>query len=668
MQKDVNNVDEFNIKKNICKKPTKLSKKSAKSIEKKSSFHSDDNEVWLDETLKERFAMFPENKRRTVNKIVEKGNYFNIIYNLNENKFEIKKNDILIYSAIPYDTSRKYIQRAAILTILYPEETIKYLKQHQQNIIKYIEISIRQVGRSKSEAKKYYDALYERPLFMMQILGRMFQHDETGPLSANLPGKFLYDVNQNTGITGYLVEFIKFLVKATKELPIITDGDKVSLIESSKNKKLDGPMYKQSFLSNNSVINFNLLPEPIQTEMKKELLAVDDLSLDITKPMLQNEFGTAVQNTRKNYVAHSIPPYTLEPIFTNVLPTKNNNKINVVSDIHSLDGKLPFQNSNFNILVGDISDSNVSDSMMHGIAVIGNHELSDLIPKHGEVSEEFEEFKKLTWYKRLQNEANDAWPLLPVGNHKIYEIIKKIMSVNFPNMKILNNESYIYNGIRYIGLTVPVALTKRKLEVQIFIWDSLSKLLNDDYQTPTVIISHAPLFNELSLLSPKSHAYNPKYSCSVPELFNLFEKANIIGVIHGHHHIPASKGRNKSVRFAGRDRFVVCSIYSKINTGFPLEKILSELKLKRKMKKDTKDTAMESLKKSGPITYKHDTPVDKISGVYQEMRTNTTVFTVDKIVDGKRKRRRCANLNEAIDYLNELNKEIYKLKELRLKE
>ncbi len=126
-----------------------------------------------------------------------------------------------------------------------------------------------------------------------------------------------------------------------------------------------------------------------------------------------------------------------------------------------------------------------------------------------------------------------------------------------------------------MGLTVPVALVKRKLEAEQFMKSQLKKMLNEDFSTPTVIVSHAPLFNELSILSPKSKSYKSENSCLVDGLYEIFKKYNVIGIMHGHHHIPASKGREKYVDFAGRKIFVVCSIYSKMNTGIDLQKLIN---------------------------------------------------------------------------------------------
>jgi len=188
----------------------------------------------------------------------------------------------------------------------------------------------------------------------------------------------------------------------------------------------------------------------------------------------------------------------------------------------------------------------------------------------------FDEFKDLFWFRLLFILPDASWPYLPLGDSSFYEAIKKNISKRFPNVTILNNEALYYHGVRYIGLTNPVSLVKRKLEVQEFIYTSLKSLLGADYTTPTIIVSHAPLFNELSMLSPKSKAYNSKFNCSLDKLYKLFENYNIIGAIHGHHHIPASKGRSKFVNFGGKKMFIICSIYSKINTGLELQSIIDE--------------------------------------------------------------------------------------------
>ncbi|MGX7047882.1 metallophosphoesterase [Lactococcus piscium] len=678
-------------------------KKQVKKLRSSLGISLVQNTITTFDGLNELFELFPENRRRPVNKIIQRGDYFNLVYNINEQKISIQKKDEIVYSTIPYDTGRNYIQRAAILTLLYPESTKEYLEIHNPNLMIYIEESLRQVGKSHTLAEKYYQEIFNQPLFMMQVLGRMLQHDERGPLSANLPGKFLYDVNLKTGITGYLVEFLKFVIAATRELPIATDGKRVTLIENFKNNELTNSIYGQVYLSNYSNLDLNLLPEKIQNEINMELMTVDNYMMDVSAPMLRSEVGSALQNVRKNYIAHSIDPRLLEPIFENVLPTHNNNLINVVSDIHSVDGHLPFQNDNFNILAGDISDSFVKDKNIKGLIAIGNHELSDVVTlrnnekflqfriefrrkvkdsimggkliegvvkklldsnKH-EINEflynkqlnEFDEYRELFWFKLLFLLPDASWAYLPIGSSSFYEVIKNKLSNRFPNMTVLNNEVIYYQGIRYIGLTVPVALVKRKLEAQQFMLDYLGKQLDKDFLTPTVIVSHAPLFNELSMLSPKSKSYNPENNCSLNGFYELFGKHNIIGVVHGHHHIPASKGREKHVEFAGKRIFVVCSIYSKINTGLDLNNLIKHSNKSNQVKQPKLiQKSSPKIKKPDIPFYDGNTPIGQIQNMYREKKGNKIKFTVEKTIQGKRHKKRFDEINEAIDYLNELNK------------
>ena len=661
------------------------------------------NTITTFDGLNELFELFPENRRRPVNKIIQRGNYFNLVFNLNEQKMVIQKKDEIVYSAIPYDTGRNYIQRAAILTLLDPDSTKEYLVMHKTNLMKYIKESLRQVRKPDSLAEEYYNEIFNQPLFMMQVLGRMLQHDETGPLSANLAGKFLYDVNLNTGITGYLVEFLKFAIETTRELPIATDGERVTLIENFKNNELINSIYGHVYLSNYSNLNLNLLPEKTQNEISKELMTVDNYIVDPSAPMLRSEVGEALQNVRKNYIAHSINPQLLEPLFENVLPTHNDNLINVVSDIHSIDGHLPFQNENFNILAGDISDSVAKDENIKGLIVIGNHELSDIVTlknndlflqfqieiqqkilesstggylleeeikklfdsNKSKINEflddkqlnDFDDFRELLWFKLLLLSPDESWAYLPIGSSPFYEVIKNKLSNRFPNMAILNNEVLFYQGIRYVGLTVPVALVKRKLEAQQFMLDNLGKLLGKDFTTPTIIISHAPLFNELSMLSPKSKSYNPENKCSLNGFYNLFERYNIIGVIHGHHHIPTSKGREKYVEFAGKRIFVVCSIYSKLNTGLDLGNLIKNNNRANQIKQPKLTQKIPKIIKKPEIqVYDYDTPIEQIQNLYKEKKGNKIKFMVEKTIQGKRHRKRFDKIHEAIDYLNELNK------------
>lgn len=572
------------------KAKNEISKERKETVE--TAIEIKQNNLEISQNLLEgRFELYPENRRRSVNKVIYQSQYFQLVYNLNHKSLAIESKGDLIYSAIPYDTGRNYIQKASIEAILHPNETRKYIESHENNLKKYLALSIFQltgqrVALDSNEVKQAYQQIFMDPLFEMQVLGRMMQHDETGPLSANLAGKFLHSENRKTGISPYLAEYLKFVVEVTQNLPISTDGKNVHLFDSAHEQPKENVYLDQSknlALSSQSDLKVGLenLPAPLKVEIENIQIA-EPIKEVVNKPLLKSNVGNQLRNLRKNYVAHSQNPKDLEQYFENVHSTENSNKINVISDIDSQDGKLPFSNPNFNILVGNISDSVVSDSKIQGIYVIGNHELADILSEQKIFSKsQWDDFREKEWFKDLVLDPDQAWPKLPIGDNYFYELIKEELAQNYPKMKILNNESVIYEGVRYIGLTIPVALAKRKKDLQNFIAIELKRLLAQDKQIPTVIVSHAPLFNELSMLSPKSRSYKKSYKCAHRGILDLFEDFNIIGAIHGHHHIPASSGQSKMVKFSNKNIFVVCSIYSKINTGFELAKLLPDTNMEK---------------------------------------------------------------------------------------
>ncbi|MEG0497476.1 MAG: metallophosphoesterase [Carnobacterium sp.] len=531
------------------------------------------------------FELYPENIRRPVNKTVFRNDYFELRYNMKTKDLAVSSRGDIVYSAIPYDTARNYIQRAAIQYLLHPEEARKYIKMHKGNLEKYIKLSIFQVtnkrmGKNNSEVKKAYNTIFQNPLFEIQILGRLLQHDETGPISANIAGKFLFSENVNTGISEYIFEYLNFVVQLTNSLPITTDGKRVKLLETNPlERAFSNSRNKDEFLTYRSDIKpaLSFIPQELKISLENSITIAKQSQPVKVKPILRSKSGKEISDLRKKYIPHSVHPKDTEKYFENVLSTENTNLLNVISDVHSNDGKLPFINKNFNILVGDISDSQVANGDIKGVYVIGNHELVDVLPSSREElqAKKWKPFLRSKWFNQLLENPDESWYMLPVGNHRFYEVVKVELEQRFPRINILHNSHIVYEGIRYIGLTIPVALVDRKKEQQEFILEILKKLLTNDYDIPTVIVSHAPLFNELSMLSTKSKAYNKNYNCSELKIEKLFKEYNIIGAVHGHHHIPASSGRSKLVQFAGKELFVVCSIYSKMNTGFELMGLIS---------------------------------------------------------------------------------------------
>lgn len=532
------------------------------------------------QVLAERIERYPENQRRPVNKTIFKNDYFQLTYNTKKDSLAIASKGDLVYSAIPYDTARNYIQRAAIQYLLHPEEIRRYIELHQTTLEKYLMLSIFQltgsrVDENSLEVKQAYQAILQNLLLEIQIAGRLMQHDETGALSANLAGKFLFSENAKTGIAGYISEYLNFVVSLANSLPLMIDGKDVKLLDKQAPVLIDNSLTFHSDITS----AVTRLPQAVRSGIENALIAAGETAVVNTAPLLRSKYGDELSRVRENYVAHSVPPNEAEKYFKNVHSTENRHLINVVSDVHAKDGKLPFTNRHFNILAGDISDSHVKDDEVAGLYVIGGHELVDVLPESSDQSTElwdkWQPFFNDEWFKKLPQDSDDAWYLLPTGGHPFYEVVKNELEERFPKMQVLNNNSLLHENIRYIGLTIPVALVRRKKAQQRFILESLEKLLGEDTATPTVIVSHAPLFNELSLLPETSEAYNKEYICEEPEIEKLFEQYNIIGAIHGHHHIPASSRRFKKVLFAGKKLFVVCSIYSKVNTGFELMSLLA---------------------------------------------------------------------------------------------
>lgn len=323
---------------------------------------------------------YKENSHRFVNKIILKNDYFELTISTKTKELSISKKKNVIYSNIPYDTARQYMQTATFHYLLNKFTAIEYIKKHEFNIKMYIEESLRQLGRLPKfnyamVIQKEYSKIFSNPLFSIQIIGRMLQHDDTGPISASLPKKFLYDENKSTGIYEYLYQYIKFTIELFNEVPIITnENTKLLKLNTQEFNVNDKSIYKNQ---NSHLKNISNVAQEIG-------FALNDMEKQLgeqycKKPLLKTELVNGIQSYYKDYIPHSVDPKILEPYFKNVLAQDNMNLINVVSDIHVTDGKLPFFNSNFNIIAGDILDSKIYDHSIKGVCVIGNHELFNLI-------------------------------------------------------------------------------------------------------------------------------------------------------------------------------------------------------------------------------------------------------------------------------------------------
>src|SRR5690625_4327686 len=305
------------------------------NADKRIPHKSIDTEIELPLELVGRFEHYPENRRRSVNKILFKNDFFNLTYSMNTKELTISSRGDIVYSAIPYDTARKYIQSASIQYLLNPKESRQYIESHKVNLEKYIKLSIFQVTGKRVKknsvlVKRAYNEIFENPLFEIQILGRLMQHDETGPISANIAGKFLFSENVNTGISAYISEYINFVIQLTESLPITTDGKSVKLLETNLVKRfIANNSTKDKFLTHKSALS--LIPQKVKTSLENsEGNASQSLTLK-DMPILRSSRGEEITKARKNYIPHSVHPKETEKYFENVHSIENRNLLNVVS-------------------------------------------------------------------------------------------------------------------------------------------------------------------------------------------------------------------------------------------------------------------------------------------------------------------------------------------------
>ncbi|MEQ2561512.1 hypothetical protein [Sutterella wadsworthensis] len=85
------------------------------------------------------------NKKRKINFLLTDNDNFELNLNIKNKKIEILKKENLYYSILPYDLSRKYIEKATYLYIIAPEKIDKYINKHYDNIITYISLSLFQI-------------------------------------------------------------------------------------------------------------------------------------------------------------------------------------------------------------------------------------------------------------------------------------------------------------------------------------------------------------------------------------------------------------------------------------------------------------------------------------------------------------------------------------------
>lgn len=123
--------------------------------------------------IQDSISSIEKNKKRRINKIILDDQYFNLELNLNHYQYKIVAND-LVYSAIPYDTGRVYIEEAACFSLTRPSETQRYLRKHEPNIRIYMAVALLQLTGNEydvnaPEVTAEYNKLFTYPLLVFKL-------------------------------------------------------------------------------------------------------------------------------------------------------------------------------------------------------------------------------------------------------------------------------------------------------------------------------------------------------------------------------------------------------------------------------------------------------------------------------------------------------------------
>ena len=146
------------------------------NVDKRVSLKSVNAGIKLPSELVNRFELYPENTRRPVNKTLFRNEYFKLEYSMKTKKLTISSRGDIVFSAIPYDTARNYIQSASIQYLLHPEKSRHYIERHKVNLEEYIRLGIFQVTKKRVRknstlVKQAYNEIFENPLLKCKFLG-----------------------------------------------------------------------------------------------------------------------------------------------------------------------------------------------------------------------------------------------------------------------------------------------------------------------------------------------------------------------------------------------------------------------------------------------------------------------------------------------------------------
>lgn len=149
------------------------------------------------------------NKRRTKNFALVTGEVLEFDVNATDGKWKLTlPRQELIYSTIPYDMSKRYIAFLSILDVYETEVVENFLNANMQIYDVYLKTGLHQ---TKEQIIKQHKLLDQDKCFKVCIAGRILQHLDTGPLTASLPDKMLYQFVIKSGTIDFVEEVQSFV-------------------------------------------------------------------------------------------------------------------------------------------------------------------------------------------------------------------------------------------------------------------------------------------------------------------------------------------------------------------------------------------------------------------------------------------------------------------------
>ncbi|WP_270229763.1 hypothetical protein [Lacticaseibacillus paracasei] len=149
------------------------------------------------------------NRRRTKNFALITGEVLEVNVNVDTGRWALAlPGQELIYSTIPYDMSKRYIAFLSILDVFENVAVGNFLKDNLKIYDVYLKKGLRQ---TPAKIEKQHECLKQDARFRICVAGRILQHLDTGPLTASLREKMLYQAVINTGTLDFVDEVQAFV-------------------------------------------------------------------------------------------------------------------------------------------------------------------------------------------------------------------------------------------------------------------------------------------------------------------------------------------------------------------------------------------------------------------------------------------------------------------------